>query len=149
VGAVLGGASLLAFEAARRRVTLTSLPLQISLILGLAALALVTWPGTAPEYIPLLAGWLAAATWGLRLEQAHIGMTAPATWAKRLGVVVLGTAAFMLEQKMLKAVGTALPINAIVWSLVKGVTSGLFISLAMPWLFCKARLTAQKIIAAA
>jgi membrane-associated phospholipid phosphatase len=143
-GAVLGGASLLAFEYLRRRVALNALWMQMAIIFGLPALALLTWPGAAPEYIPTLAGWLAAATWGQQIEQGRIGMRAPTSWPRRIGVLLLGTACFLVEQKLLKAAGSTFPIHAMAWALIKGAVSGLFVSLFMPWLLCKIRLTGSK-----
>jgi hypothetical protein len=49
-----------------------------------------------------------------------------------------------VEQKLLKAAGSTFPIHAMAWALIKGAVSGLFVSLFMPWLLCKIRLTGSK-----
>jgi len=142
-GAFLGGASLVAFEFLRHRVTLDRLPVQVALILGVPALAILAWPNgaTAPDYVPTVAGWLLAATWGLQTETRLIGMTAPATWTRRLAVVAVGMACFIVEQKLLKAGAPYWPLGTASWAFFKGLVSGLFVSLFMPWLLCKARLS--------
>lgn len=144
-GALLGGASLVLFEALRHRNWRwqTSTPWGVALIAAIAVLALWSWPGTAPEYVPTLAGWLAVATWSLRFETRHIGMAAPAAIWQKLLVAAVGTACFMGEQKLLKFAGVhfmQLALDPAVWALAKGVVSGLFVSLLMPWLFGRLRL---------
>lgn len=141
-GAFLGAGSLVAFEFLRRRPTRAQpipLPLQMSLILGLPALAVLIWPNgvTAPDYVPTVAGWLAAATWGLHTEQRLIGMAAPETWARRLAVVAVGIACFVVEQRLLKAGAPLWPLGLASWAFFKGLVSGLFVSLFMPWLLGK------------
>ncbi len=142
VGAAVGGASLLVFERLRHRQWRwqTSLGWNLALIALLTTLALLTWPGTAPEYIPTLAGWLAAATWSLRVDQQHIGFANPPVLWRRVAVGALGVVLFLGEQKLLKFTGAHLPMQPMLWALVKGVVSGVFVSLLMPWLVCRLRL---------
>jgi membrane-associated phospholipid phosphatase len=146
-GAILGGISLLVFEQVRQRQWRwqTSIGWNLVLIALATGVALLTWPGTAPEYIPTLAGWLAAAAWSLQIEKRHIGFTAPTVLWRRVAVGLLGAACFLGEQKLLKLTGTHLTLQALLWALLKGVVSGVFVSLLMPWVFCQLRL-APKIL---
>lgn len=142
VGAAVGGASLLVFEQVRHRQWhwQNSLGWNLALIALVTAAALLTWPGSAPEYIPTLAGWLAAATWSLRVDHRHIGFANPHVLWRRCAVGALGVVLFLGEQKLLKFTGTHLPMQAQVWALAKGVVSGVFVSLLVPWLVCRLRL---------
>jgi glycerophosphoryl diester phosphodiesterase len=145
-GAILGGLSLLVFEQVRHRQWRwqSSVGWNLALIALVTSLALLTWPGTAPEYIPTLAGWLAAATWSLQFEKRHIGFTAPTAVWRRVAVGLLGAACFLGEQKLLKLTGTHLVLQPQLWALLKGVVSGVFVSLLMPWLFCQLGLAPGK-----
>lgn len=146
VGAALGGASLFAFVWLQTRVRLEASWLQVALVLGLAALALWAWPSHAkpPEFVPLLAGWLAAVLWSQPLEQRLVGMQAPATLAHRVAVVAFGIVCFYVEQKAVKALGAYWPADGMSWNLARGILNGLFIALLMPWLLCKARLAPSR-----
>ena len=143
VGAALGGASLLVFERLRHMHTpwKRSSVWAALLVAGVAATALLVWPAkTVPEYIPMLAGWLATATWSLRWDERHLHFAPPpAPWRKVL-LGLVGTAFFIAEQKILKLIATVAPVDPMLWSLVKGLIGGLFVSLLMPWLFVRLRL---------
>ena len=142
VGAALGGASLLVFERVRHQHWRwqTQLGWNVALIALVTALLLASWPGSAPEYIPTLAGWLAVAIWSLQVEQRHIDCAAPATAWRRIAVGLLGAACFLGEQKLLKFTGAHLALPSLLWALAKGVVSGAFVSLLMPWVFVGLRL---------
>lgn len=146
VGAALGGASLLVFERVRHQHWRwqTQLGWNVTLIALGTTLVLVSWRGTAPEYIPTLAGWLAAAIWSLQVEQRHIDFAAPTTVWRRVTVGLLGAACFLGEQKLLKFTGTHLALPPLLWALAKGVVSGVFVSLLMPWIFFRLRLVQAK-----
>ncbi len=141
-GALLGGASLFVFEAVRHRQWRwqTDWRWSVALVAGVTVLALLTWPGTAPDYIPMLAGWLAAAVWSLQWEQGHVGFTVPTAMGRRVAVGVVGVVFFVAEQKLLKLTGAQLNLQPMVWSLVKGLVSGAVVSLLMPWIFVRTRL---------
>ena len=145
-GAMFGAATLVLFELVRGRQWRwqTSTPWAVAVITGVTAVALWTWPGTAPEYVPTLAGWLAVATWSLRYESRHIGFSAPTAVWQKLVVAAVGTMCFMGEQKLLKFTGTHLALQPALWALVKGMVSGLFVSLLMPWFFGRLRLVPTK-----
>ena len=145
-GAILGGLSLLVFEQVRHRQWRwqTSVGWNVALIALVTSLALLTWPGTAPEYIPTLAGWLAAATWSLQVEKRHIGFTAPTVLWRRVAVGLLGAACFLGEQKLLKLTGSHLILQPHLWALLKGMVSGVFVSLLMPWFFYRLKLAPGK-----
>ena len=145
-GAILGGITLLVFEHVRHRQWRwqTSVGWNVVLIVLVTTLALLAWPGTAPEYIPTLAGWLAAATWSLQFEKRHIGFSAPAQAWRRVAVGLIGAACFLGEQKFLKLFGTHVVLQPLLWALLKGVVSGVFVSLLMPWLFCRLKLAPGK-----
>lgn len=142
VGAALGGLSLLIFERVRDRrfVFQTSLGWSVACIAAFTTLALLTWTGSAPEYIPTLAGWLAVATWSLQFDKRRLGYQAPTALWRKVAVGVLGAACFMGEQKLLKVIGIHFPIDPVVWAFAKGLVSGLFVSLLMPWVFYRLRL---------
>jgi hypothetical protein len=61
-----------------------------------------------------------------------------------VAVGVLGAACFLGEQKLLKLTGTHLVLQPQLWALLKGVVSGVFVSLLMPWLFCQLGLAPGK-----
>lgn len=142
-GALFGAATLVLFEAARHR----SAGLQrrpgasTALVALLTSLALWSWPGTAPEYIPTLAGWLIAATWCLRYDQRHLGLALPPTPWRRVAVGLLGAACFLAEQKILKWVGAHQVFEPVVWALLKGLINGTCVSLLIPWLMHNLHLT--------
>lgn len=142
VGAALGGASLLVFERVRHQHWRwqTQLGWSVALIALGTALVLASWRGPAPEYIPTLAGWLAVAIWSLQVERRYIDCAAPATAWRRVAVGLLGAVCFLGEQKLLKFTGTHLVLPPLLWALTKGVVSGAFVSLLMPWVFVRLRL---------
>jgi len=142
VGAALGATSLLVFERLRhyRWAWQTSLGWSVTTITAVTAAAILSWPGTAPEYIPTLAGWLAAATWSLRWEERHVGYRPPTAAWHKIGVGLLGAACFMGEQKMLKLIAAYFPVDPMLWALTKGLVSGLFVSLLMLWIILRLRL---------
>ena len=142
VGAALGGASLLIFERVRhwQFAFQTQWGWSVLAIAAGTALALLTWPGTAPEYIPTLAGWLAIATWSLQFDNRHLDFTAPKAFWRKLTVGLLGAACFMGEQNLLKLLGNSVAMQPMLWALTKGLVSGAFVSLLMPLVFAKLRL---------
>ncbi|MES2947568.1 MAG: phosphatase PAP2 family protein [Pseudomonadota bacterium] len=142
VGAALGGASLLVFERMRRHHWLwrRSATWGAVLIAACTALALLTWPGGAPpEYIPTLAGWSVVAIWGLHWDKQHIGYQVPVLLWHKLAVGLLGTACFVGEQKLLKLLAVHMPMEPVLWALIKGLLGGAFVSLLMPWVFSQLR----------
>lgn len=143
VGATLGAASLLLFETARTRSTAWQQhpAVRTALFALLTGLALWSWPGAAPEYIPTLAGWVIAVTWCMRYDQQHWGLPVPTTAWRRLLAGLLGAACFMGEQKLLKWTGVHLAMPPMLWALLKGLIGGGFVSLLMPWLLHSLKLT--------
>lgn len=141
-GAVLGGLGLWVFEQVRHRQWhwQNHLGWNMVLIAFVTGLALLSWPGTAPEYIPTLAGWLAAATWSLQVEKRQIGFAVPTVLWRRVAIGVVGAACFLGEQKLLKLFGTHVVLPPMLWALTKGVVSGVFVSLLIPLLVCRVRL---------
>lgn len=145
IGAAIGAVTLVIFESLRHRnlrwqLHFTTSALLIAVVTGIA---LTTWPGNAPTYVPMLAGWLAAATWALHVDDASLDFAPPAPLTKKILVGVLGAAAFIGEQKLLKALGTGSTLDPMQWSLIQGVVSGLFVSLLMPWVFTRAGLAGK------
>lgn len=142
VGAALGGGSLLVFERLRHRqwAWTVSVGWSTAAIAASTALVLLTWPGTAPEYIPTLGGWLAAATWSLRWDHRHLGYAPPAAAWRKVALGVLGAACFLGEQKLLKLLAPYWPMDPVLWALTKGLVSGVFVSLLMPWILVRLRL---------
>ncbi len=148
-GAALGGASLLVFERLRHQPRFTELAVgwHVALIAGVTLLALALWPsGTPPTYIALTAAWLAVASWGRLWERAHVGFVVPRALSRQIALALLGTAAFVVEQKILKLLGTQLPLQqsalwlTLLWPACQGLANGLFVAVLMPWLFVRLRL---------
>lgn len=139
VGAALGAGSLVVFERLRHRAWAwqTSVVWSVITIAVVTTLVLLNWPGTAPEYIPTLAGWLAAATWSLQWDQRHIRYQPPVVAWRRIAVGILGATCFLGEQKFLKFVAPHWPLDPMLWALTKGLVSGLFVSLLMPCLMVR------------
>ena len=133
-GALIGGTSLLVFEWVRRQkwAFLERPIITLPLIAATTFLALETWPGNAPDHIPMLAGWLAVATWAIQWESQHIGYQPPSDLVRKLAAGVLGALLFMGEQKLLRLTGAALVIDPSLWAMAKGVVNGLFVSLLIP-----------------
>jgi membrane-associated phospholipid phosphatase len=142
VGAALGAGSLAVFHALRANawIQARSLPQQSVVIALVASAALAQWPGVPPDYIPLLAGWLVAALWCLRLDIRYIGFVPPSAWWKKLLAGLAGAGAFYAEQLLLKWLALHWPMQPMAWSLMQGVVSGTFVSFAMPWLLHMLRL---------
>lgn len=134
-GAVLGAASLVLFEVARHHQTRwqTHLGWSSALVALVTSLALWSWPGIAPDYIPTLAGWLIAATACVQFDQRCLQLSVPRTPWRRLAVGLVGVACFMAEQKALKWLGHQLTLEPMVWALTKGLVNGVFVALAIPW----------------
>lgn len=139
VGAALGGASLLVFERARHARWVQHMPLagSVAVVAGVTALALLSWPGKAPDYIPMVAGWLAVATCCLRWDERHLGFTPPVALWRKVAVGVVGAVFFAGEQAVLKFFAVKLALDPMLWALVKGMVSAAFVSLLMPWLFVR------------
>lgn len=143
VGAVLGAGSLLVFHTLRNIawVQMRSLAQQLLTIAFVASVALTQWPGVAPDYIPLLAGWLVAAVWCLQLDERYLGFVPPKAWWKKLLAALIGAGLFYGEQLLLKWVAQHWQLPPVAWSLVQGFVSGTFVALAMPWLLHMLRLS--------
>lgn len=135
VGAALGAVSLLLFERIRHQQWLwqRSVKVSIAVIATVTVCTLLSWPGTAPEYIPTLAGWLIAASWCLDFDKRHMGFTPPSALWRRVLLGVVGALCFMGEQKLLKLAGTQLSLDPALWALIKGLVNGAFVSLVIPW----------------
>ncbi len=144
IGAALGGTSLVAFERLRhvRWPWLDSALWSAATIAGVTGLALLAWPhgATAPDYIPMVAGALMAATCGLQFDQRHLHFAAPSTAWRKLAVGVLGTALFLGEQKLLKLLGASVPLDPMLLAFIKGLANGVFVALLMPMVFLRLRL---------
>jgi hypothetical protein len=76
----------------------------------------------------------------------HIGYVPPLALPRKIVLGLLGTAGFVLEQKLLQVIGTQLPLQqlsplpALLWPATQGLCNGLFVALLMPWLFVRLRL---------
>ncbi len=144
VGAALGGASLIAFERLRKDhwPWEHSLGLRVLAIAGVTGAALLAWPNgfTAPDYIPLVAGSLIAATLGLQWDKDYLRFSAPPQFRRRVAMGLVGTALFMGEQKLLKLLGPVVPLDPMLWAFVKGLANGVFVAVLMPAVFVGLRL---------
>lgn len=147
VGAGLGGASLVLFAWAQRQSTPLhrSLPLQLLAIVGVVALALITWPGgEPPDYVPMLAAWLVMATTCLHWDLRHWQFANPQAPVRILACALLGAALFWGEQKLLKTLGLQLQWSPMLWSAAKGAVSGAFVAFCVPWVLRMVRLAPGK-----
>lgn len=144
VGAALGGASLFAFERLRRDHWPWdhSAGARVLAVAAVTGAALLVWPNgaTAPDYIPLVAGILIAATWGMQWDRTHLHFVTPPQFWRKLAMCLVGTALFMGEQKLLKLLGPVVPLDPMLWSFVKGLVNGVFVSVLMPAVFVGVRL---------
>lgn len=146
-GALLGGASLLVFAWALRQSSPLhrSLTWQLAAIVGVATLAMLSWPGgQPPDYVPMLAAWLATATACLHWDRQHLQWTAPKQPARIVGAALLGALLFWGEQKLLKTLGLHLQWEPTLWSATKGVVSGAFVALFVPWVLRAVRLAPKR-----
>lgn len=110
----------------------------LALVLLVFLAAQLSWPGMAPNYVPLLAGLLLGVLYGYRQLEFSVEV---ATW-RRLLAAAIGALAFILLQKALKLAGAALPLEPQVWQGLRGLVMGLFVALAMPWLLVRLGLLA-------
>ncbi len=144
VGAALGGASLFAFERLRRDhwPWEHSVGLRVLAIASVTGAALLAWPNgfTAPDYIPLVAGSLIAATWGMQWDKNYLRFSAPPQFWRKLAMGLVGTALFMGEQKLLKMLGPVVPLDPMLWAFVKGLANGICVAVLMPAVFVGLRL---------
>lgn len=142
-GALLGVASLLVFAWALRQSSPLhhSLVWQLAAIVGVAIAALLSWPGgQPPDYVPMLAAWLATATAGLHWDRRHTQFAAPSGPARIVAAALLGALLFWGEQKLLKTLGLQLQWEPTLWSATKGLASGAFVALLVPWVLRTVRL---------
>ncbi|WP_237219121.1 phosphatase PAP2 family protein [Rhodoferax aquaticus] len=144
-GAALGSVSLLVSQApsVQNWVQSHSITRQSLGVAGISGIALAAWPGVAPDYIPMLAAWLIAALWSLEADERYVGFAPPTLWWKKVLAALIGAACLYLEQKALKLAGAAWAITPMLWALVAGITSGVLVSLVVPWLLSKARLASM------
>ena len=110
------------------------------LIIAVAMLAQFGWQGVAPDYVPLLAGMLVGVVIGYWLEGRHIAFHARTEAWRRGLAAVLGCAAFLVFQSLLKQFGLALALDPLLWQSLRGLVMGLFIAALMPWLLVRLRL---------
>ena len=110
--------------------------------LGAAGLALLSWPGgQPPDYVPMLAAWLATTTVCLHWDRRHLQFAAPSGPARIIVSALLGALLFWGEQKLLKTLGLQLQWGPSLWSATKGAVSGAFVALFVPWVLRTVRLT--------
>ena len=142
LGSALGGVSLLVFALVKDWVWWREVNLlwQLLLVLAIALFAQLNWPGTAPYYVPMLAGMLVGVLVGHWLEVRSLDFQAPVHAWRRALVALLGCAAFLLLQVLLKKLEVPLGLDPLVWQSLRGVLMGLFIAALMPWLLVRARL---------
>jgi hypothetical protein len=133
-GALLGATTLVLFEATRSHSTrLQSHPAWGTVLVAMiTGLALWSWPGDAPEYLPTLATWLVVATWCQHYERP-LGFTVPNTPWKRVAAGLLGAVCFLGEQKIVKWAGIHHTLDPVLWAALKGVVNGGFVCLLVPW----------------
>jgi glycerophosphoryl diester phosphodiesterase len=110
------------------------------LIIAVAMLAQFGWQGVAPDYVPLLAGMLVGVVIGYWLEGRHIAFHARTEAWRRGLAAILGCAAFLVFQSLLKQFGLVLALDPLLWQSLRGLVMGLFIAALMPWLLVRMRL---------
>jgi membrane-associated phospholipid phosphatase len=131
-GGLIGAAMLLLFAQIKdwRCWSANYLPCHLGLIVAVGVLSFVTWPGTPPSYIPLLAGMLMA----VLLGNAWLPFATPTLLWPRGLVALLGSLAFIGVQLGLKQLEPLLGLEPLVWQGLRGLLMGLFVGLVMPWL---------------
>jgi len=142
LGSALGAATLLVFALIKDWAWWREggLLWHLLLVVLVALVAQLSWPGTAPYYVPLLAGMLLGVLSGYRLEVRKLDFHAPAQFWRRALVAVIGCAAFLLLQMLLKKLQPLLGLDPFFWQSLSGVLMGLFIAALVPWLMVRGRL---------
>lgn len=144
IGAALGGASLFAFQRLRRDAWPwdQSVGLRMLAIAAVTGATLLAWPNgaRAPEYVPLVAGSLIAATWGMQWERNYLRFAIPSQFGRKLAMGLVGTALFIGEQKLLKLMGPVVPLDPMLWAFAKGLANGVCVAVLMPAVFVGLRL---------
>lgn len=142
LGSGLGGVTLLVFALVKDWAWWRqgNLAWHLLLVLGVALVAQLGWPGVAPAYVPLLGGMLVGVLLGYGLEGKYIGFHGQTEAWRRGLTALLGCAAFLLFQLLLKQVEAVLSLEPLLWQSLRGVLMGLFIALLMPWLLVRSRL---------
>ena len=142
LGSALGGVTLLVFALVKDWAWWREANLfwHLLLVVGVAVALQLGWPGSAPLYVPLLAGMLVGVLGGYRLEVRRLDFQVPTQIWRRALVAVLGCAAFLLFQILLKKFELALGLEPLVWQSLRGLLMGLFIALLIPWLMVRCRL---------
>ena len=137
-GSLLGIATLLVFEQVRRWSWWREAHelWHVGLILLVFLAAWLSWPGTAPSYVPLLAGMMVGVLFGYR----RLAFSADVAVWRRVAAAVLGALAFILLQKGLKLLGDAWSVQPLAWQGLRGLAMGLFVAWLMPWLLVRAGL---------
>ena len=142
LGSALGAVTLLVFALVKDWLWWREANLlwHLLLVVVVAVAAQLGWPGSAPHYVPLLAGMLVGVLSGYRLEVRRLDFQAPHQAWRRALVALLGCGAFLLFQALLKKLEVALMLNPLLWQSLRGVSMGLFIALLVPWSLVRARL---------
>ena len=137
-GGLIGAAMLVLFAQIKdwRCWSARYLPWHLGLIAAVALLSFLTWPGTPPSYIPLLAGMLI----GVLLGNAQLPFATPVLLWQRAVVALIGSVAFIAVQLGLKQLEPLLGLEPLLWQGVRGLVMGLFVGLLLPWLLISAHL---------
>jgi hypothetical protein len=106
------------------------------LIVAVGLLSLFTWPGTPPNYIPLLAGMLI----GVLLGNARLPFATPVLLWQRAVVALFGSLGFIALQIGLKKLQPLLDLEPMLWQGLRGLLMGLLVGLLLPWLLIRLRL---------
>jgi hypothetical protein len=88
----------------------------------------------------LLAGLLIGVIAGHWQEERLLGFRAPAVLWRRGLVALVGLAAFLLLQLLLKWLEAALGLAPMLWQGLRGLLLGGFVGWLMPWLLLRAGL---------
>lgn len=141
-GAVLGALTLGGFALLQRWDGWQALnPLwHLGLVVFLALVFQLSWQGTAPSYVPLLAGMLVGVLFGYWLEERLLGFHTHTMCWRRLLAALIGALAFIALQSALKWLGVQLAWPGPLWQSVRGLLLGLFVAALMPWLLVRLRL---------
>ncbi|WP_394778281.1 phosphatase PAP2 family protein [Undibacterium sp.] len=141
VGAALGALTLLVFANIkdRRWPWQTQPAWSLALIAVVTSAALLSWPdkGIAPDYVPIVAGWMAGGIIGRYHEERVLGYAVSTVWWRRILATGVGVIAFLLLQKVLKFIDASVNPASLAWPLAKGFIVGYFIALPVPWLLVR------------
>ena len=139
VGGALGALSVLLLQGLLNLIGDWRPPLAVQLgaIVLACGLALLSWPGEPPSYVPALAVWLTVVTALQPVAADWTGYRVPQRLPLRLAAGLLGALGFLAEQKLLALLGPSLGLPESALAAVHGLAHGLTMALLIPCLLAR------------